>query len=57
MEDGVHHGLKSTWGVRESEEHDAWFVEPQIGLEGSFPLISIFDSDVIVSPANVEFCE
>jgi len=56
-EDRVHHRLECAWGVCESKEHDAWFIEPQVHFKGPFPLISILDSNVVVSPMDVELGE
>ena len=53
----VHHGLKCCRGVRETEEHYVRFIQPIFGFEGCFVLISVFDPNVIVSPAYVEFRE
>ena len=53
----VHIGLEGGWGVAESEEHDSWLVEPEGGGEGGFLAVFQLDEDVIVSPANIEFCE
>jgi hypothetical protein len=52
---GIHHCLKSGWGVGESEEHDCWFEQAFIGNESSFPFISFFDPDVVVAPSDVKF--
>ncbi len=56
LENCIHHGLECAWRVRQPKEHDARFVEPQVCFEGSLPLVS-FDLNVVVSPADVEFCE
>ena len=53
----VHHCLKGAWGVYESKEHDVWFVEAQIDFEGSLPLVSFLNMDVVVSPVNIQFSE
>jgi hypothetical protein len=47
--------LKRGWGVGEAEEHDGWFEQPFVGDESCFPFVSFFNSDVIVSPADIEF--
>jgi len=53
----VHESLKSGRGVGEAEEHNSGFKETFMGDEGSFPLVSIFDADIVVAPPNIELCE
>ena len=55
--DGVHEGLECSRGVRQAKEHDQWFEKTLVGGKGSLPLISFFDSDIVVAPTNVEFGE
>ena len=57
MEGVVHESLEGHGGVGESEEHHGWFEEPLVGDEGGFPLVSILDSYIVVSPSNIEFGE
>ena len=44
-------------GVSETEEHHCRFKESFVGNEGSFPLMPVFDSDIVVSPSNVKLGE
>ena len=44
-------------GVGEAEEHDSGFRKAFVGDEGSFPLVTIFDSDIVIAPSDVEFGE
>jgi len=53
----VHESLESGGGVGEAEEHDRWFEEAFVSDEGCFPLVSVFDADVVVAPSNIEFGE
>ena len=53
----IHEALESGGGIGETEEHHRKFKESFIGDKGSFPLMSIFDSDIIVSPLDVELGE
>ena len=53
----IHEALESGGGIDETEEHYCRFAESFMGDKGSFPLMSIFDSDIIVSPSNVELDE
>ena len=55
LEDVIHHGLEGGQAVGEAEEHDQGFKEAPICLEGSFRLISLFDSHIIVSPTSSSF--
>src|SRR6266702_497537 len=52
---GVHHGLEGAWGVGQTKEHDAGFVEPEVCLECSLLLVSFLYSHVVVTPTNIEF--
>ena len=53
----VHESLESGGRVSEAKEHNGWFEEAFMSDEGGFPLVSVFDADVIVAPSNVEFGE
>ena len=47
--------LKGGRGVGETKEHDCRFEENFVGDEGSFPLVSILDMNIVVSPLYIEF--
>ena len=53
----IHEVLGSGGEIGETEEHHSGFKESLMGDEGSFPLMSIFDLDIIVSPSDVELGE
>ena len=53
----IHEALESGGGIGETEEHYCRFKESFMGDEGSFPLISVFDSDIIISPSDIELGE
>jgi hypothetical protein len=53
----IHESLEGRGGVGKSEEHYRGFKEAFVGDEGGLPLVSIFDSDIVVSPSNVELSE
>ena len=55
LEDVIHHGLEGSWAVGEAEEHDQGFKEAPIHSEGSLPLISLFDSYIVVPPMYTQF--
>src|SRR6267154_3605376 len=55
--DGIHKGLKGRRCVTKAEGHDEWFKEAERALEGCFPFVTFSNTDVIVTPANVELCE
>jgi hypothetical protein len=55
--DYVHHHLEGCWQVGETKEHDHRFKEALYGEEGGFPLISIFNANIIVPPTDIEFGE
>ena len=57
FKDGVHEALEGGRGITHSKEHDFWFKKPSACLEGSFPLITATNSNIIVSPSYIEFTE
>ena len=57
FEQGVHHSLEGGWGVGEPEEHDTRLEEAFIRNEGRLPFVALLDTNIIVSPSDVEFRE
>ena len=53
----IHEMLEGGRGIGETKEHHHRFEEPFMGDEGSFPLMSIFDSGIIVSPSDIKLGE
>ena len=51
----IYEPLEHSGGVAETKEHDRWFEESLVGDEGCLPLVTILDTDIIVSPSNIEF--
>jgi hypothetical protein len=49
--------LKGCRRVCETKEHYRRLKESFTGFEGGFPLISLFDADVVISPSYIEFGE
>jgi hypothetical protein len=39
------------------KKHDPWFKESAARFKGGLPLVFFSDSDIVISPANVEFAE
>jgi len=56
-ENSIHHHLECCGGVGKSKEHHGWFKQPFWGKEGCLPFIPGFDSDVVVSPMDVDLGE
>ena len=54
MKGVIHEALKSGGGIGETKEHHSGFKESLMDDEGRFPLMPVFDSDIIVSPSDVE---
>ena len=50
----VHKCLKRRWGATKSEKHHHWFEQSKRCDEGSLPLITLLDSDVIIPPPYVK---
>ena len=57
LEDVVHYRLECCRRVCQSKEHDCWLKQSSVHSEGRFPFVSLFDSDVVVSPLYVELRE
>ena len=53
----VYECLERGGRVTESKEHDGGFKESHGGDESSFPLIFLPNTDVVISPVNVELSE
>jgi len=53
----VHESLESGGGVGEAKEHDGGFEEAFMSDKSGFPLVSVFDADIVVAPSDVEFGE
>ena len=53
----VHEGLEGGGSIAKSEEHDSGFKESHQSDKGSFPLIFLPDTNVVISPTNVKFSE
>ena len=41
--------------VGEIKEHDSRFKETFVGNKGSFPLMSVLDMDIVISPSYIKF--
>jgi hypothetical protein len=57
MEGVIHESLKTGGGVIHAEEHDHRFEEAFMSDEGAFPLISILDANIVITPSNVKLGE
>jgi hypothetical protein len=53
----IHESLEGGRGIIHAEEHDHRFKEAFMDNEGTFPLISFFDVNIVITPSNVEFGE
>ena len=53
----IHESLECCWGVSESEEYDRWFEESLMCDEGGFPLVTIFDVDIVVATSDIKLGE
>ena len=57
MKEVIHESLEGGRGIGKMEEHYSWFEESFMSDESSIPLVSILNSDIVVSPLNVKFGE
>ena len=53
----IHESLEHCGGVTKTKEHDCWFEESFVGNEGCLPLVTILDTDVVISPTNIKLGE
>ena len=53
----VHKLLECGWGVGKPKEHDCWFKKAFMGDKGGFPLVTIFDVDIVITPSDVKLGE
>ena len=53
----VHHGLKGGRTIGETKEHNQGFEKSSVCVEGSLPLITFLDVDIVVPPLDIEFGE
>ena len=54
-EEVIHEMLECGWRVGEAEEHNGGFKEAFMGDKGGFPLVAIFDVDIVIAPTDVKF--
>ena len=54
LEGIIHKSLERGRRVAKAEEHDGWFKEPFMDDESRFPLMAVFDVNVIIPLANIE---
>ena len=54
LEGVIHESLEHGRGVAETKEYNHGFEESFMGDGGRFPLVTILDMDIVVSPTNVE---
>ena len=55
--DVVHKGLECRRCIAKPKEHYCWSKKSQQGDKGGFPLVFFTNTDVVISPPDVEFCE
>ena len=53
----IHESLECCWRVAKSEEHDCWFEKTSVCDKSRLSLVSIFDTDIVVSPSYVKLGE
>ena len=52
-----YHVVECGGGIGHPKEHYERLEESSVCGEGAFPLMSVLDSDIVVSPSDVEFSE
>ena len=53
----VNHCLECCRGICETKEHDRWFEEAFGREEGCLPFVAFSDSDIVISPSDIELCK
>ena len=53
----IHELLKGGRGIGKTKEHYGWFKESFMGNESGLPLVPVFDTDVVISPTDIELGE
>src|ERR1700747_2372688 len=53
----VHHGLERGRRICKSKEHNHGLEKPSVRLERRLPLVSVANSDVVVTPPDVKLRE
>ena len=56
-EDAIHYALEGRGSIALTKQHNHRFEESKGRLERGFPLISVFDMDVVVPPPDIELRE
>ena len=52
-----HESLKSGEGIGHAKEYDSGIIESLVGDEDSLPLVTVFDSDIVISLLYVKLGE
>ncbi|SRR5713226_1255443 len=55
LEDVSHERLKGGRGIAKAKGHDKWFKEAEVALKGGFPFVTGFDTNVVITPVDIEF--
>ena len=55
MKGAIHKSLECCWGVDKAKEHDSWFKKAFMGDKDGFPLVAIFDADVVIPLLDIKF--
>ena len=53
----IHEVLEDGRGISKTEEHHSWFEKSLMDNKDGFPLMSVLDLDIIVSPLDIKFGE
>src|SRR6266481_9415217 len=57
LENVIYHGMEGSRAVGETEVHDQGFEKSMVCSEGHFPLITLFDAHIVISPTYIQLCE
>ena len=52
-----HESLKGGGRVGHAKEHNSGFVKSPVGNESGFPLVTVLDADIVISPLYIELGE
>jgi hypothetical protein len=57
LEDLIHHSLECHWTIGETKVHYQGLKEALVGVEWHLPLVTLSDTDIIVSLVHIELGE
>ena len=57
LENVSHKGLKGSRGITKAKGYNKGFKEAQVAFKSSFPFVAFFDTNVVITLANIKLCK